>query len=504
MLIGTIVGQTIAIFSVLSTASMRMPSTGALIRSFSRFCTPTPRQNYAVCHRRSSRYCCTRGGVPLETTELPTTELYERIRNYYTKKQTDGILELALSESMIANVDLNIENDLVPAILSAVGMDNKGAIASIVNAFIGSGLVEVTKDTTDNLSAASLKKLDLVSDRIILLMKLMEENVDISFDIVAYSLAYSVLSINPDAELANFFLEKAERNSKKIAGGKRRKILASARRKPVSSFFEAEDKLKELLGEDFEVFVETEGFAVINKPSGIPCFHKKLTSAGKLKRSKGQKRRRKNKQVASDISLEDALVSCNVALSTLNPEALGLVHRLDAGSSGVLVMAKSNEIHANMLSEFFLRRTTKKYVALLRQSSTSLILKEEYGSIDQPVNGRPARSDYRLLERYHTSNNECVAALVEFEICTGRKHQIRRHSFEALSSPVWNDPLYTNDTVISKSCDNQTNETNSKRFFLHACELKVPKFQINVKASKPSWWESTICELNDSKGGNQD
>jgi len=245
--------------------------------------------------------------------------------------------------------------------------------------------------------------------------------------------------------------------------------------------------------------METDDFAVVNKPSGIPCFHKKKTTAGKIKRGKGKKKKGKSNgnadslESSSDVSLEDALVSCNVVLSTLNPEALGLVHRLDRGSSGCIVFAKSNDMHAKLVSEFFLRRTTKKYVALLRESSESSIPEAGSGLIDHPVSRRPARSQYSLLERYKSSSDEeCEdnAALVEFEIFTGRKHQIRVHAAEVLGSPVWGDPLYGSSDDRSNGA--KPSNDISKRILLHAHRLTIPQLDIEVESPIPTWWDSTI------------
>ena len=418
-------------------------------------------------------------GLSSTDTDL-FSELAQNIRETYTEKETDGILELAVSSSMMTDSDLDIEETLTPAILEA-SRGSKGVAASIMNALIGSTCVLITGEASgDNLS--------VLSSRILAIMESLKESGDIVPDIVTYSLAHRALSIDPDwQKLADTFLEESARQSKKIAGGKRRKLLASVRRQKVSTFFEAEEDLQRILGEDFRVLMETDDFAVVNKPSGVSCFHKKKTTAGKIKKGKGKKKQRSNKSAnspeSSDFSLEDALTNCNVELSTLNPDALGLVHRLDRGSSGCIVLAKTNEMHATLLAEFFLRRTTKKYVALLRESSASSISEEGIGLIDSPVNRRPARSQYSILKRYKSSSDrECEdnALLAEFEIFTGRKHQIRVHAAEVLDSPVWGDPVYGNEEI---SCSD-----NSKRIFLHACHLTIPQVGIDVECPHPEWW----------------
>jgi 23S rRNA-/tRNA-specific pseudouridylate synthase len=429
----------------------------------------------------------------LTSLSVSDTELYSdlahNIRESYKVKETDGILELAVSSSMMVDSKLDIEETLIPAILDASRVFTKSADTAQKKSVGDSAPLQ------DSIELDG-ENLRLMSSRILLLMEALEETGDIVPDVVTYSLAYRALSTDPGCrDLADAVLDEAERKSKKIAGGKRRKLLASARRQKVSTFVEAEDSLKGILGDDFKVLLETDDFAVVNKPSGIPCFHKKKTTAGKIKRGKGKNKLGKsNKRVeSSDISLVDALISCNVNLSTLNPDALGLVHRLDRVSSGCIVLAKSNEMHAKLISEFFLRRTTKMYFALVRESSTSSIPDEGCSLIDNPVNGRPARSQYSLLERYQSvSNDECEddATLLEFQIFTGRKHQIRVHAAEVLGSPVWGDPLYSkNDGSGNNS---KTSSDISKRIFLHACRITIPRLGIDVESPFPMWWQSTL------------
>jgi 23S rRNA-/tRNA-specific pseudouridylate synthase len=395
--------------------------------------------------------------------------------------------------------DLDIEGKLIPAILDAVGGDKKrnGAVASVMNALIGACCYHATNisrsDTEDGYNDdeyASIKS--LLSDRVntlLLSYENLEETSGISPDIVSYCLAYTALLTDPKEQvLANTILDVARKKSKKIAGGKRRKTLSSSRRKEVSTFTDAELKLKELLGNEFEILLETDEFAVVNKPAGVPCFHRKATTAGKIRRGR---KGTDNGVTKSDISLEDALVACNVPLSTLNPDACGLVHRLDRGSSGCMVVAKSDEMHAQLVSEFFLRRTTKKYKTLVQQKPSSSISDDDVGWIDQPVDNRPALSKYRILERYPSERN---VALLEFEIFTGRKHQIRVHAAEALSSPVLNDFLYSHN---ERHDDNRaaSSRKNDGQFFLHAFHLSIPRFGIKVEAPVPLWWDETITEL---------
>ncbi|KAG7355625.1 pseudouridine synthase [Nitzschia inconspicua] len=418
-----------------------------------------------------------------------TNDLVEQIRESYVARETDGVLDLLLSSpsSLITTTKndqepmVDVHETLIPSILEAMSDENKGSIASVMNAVIGACCFLAT----DSTALKSEEEKAVISKHVQDLMigyDELQKNMGVAPDIVSYSLAYSALECDPNyQDLASTILETALKQSKKQSGSKRRKTMASMRRKPPSTFKEAEPTLRRMLGSSFDVLLENDDLAVINKPSGVPCFHKKTTTAGKIKKAR-QKDKTDTSSSLSDISLEDALISCNVALSTLNPDALGLVHRLDRGSSGCLVLAKTDAVHARLMAEFFLRRTTKTYVALLQESSTSS-MKEE-GLIDHPVHGRPAKSRYRVLERNQSSG----LSLVEFEIFTGRKHQIRVHAAEALSSPVFNDNKYGRNEDKSRSVGKQKQEDPKEQFFLHARRLTIPRLGIDVEAPIPCSW----------------
>jgi 23S rRNA pseudouridine1911/1915/1917 synthase len=127
---------------------------------------------------------------------------------------------------------------------------------------------------------------------------------------------------------------------------------------------------------------------------------------------------------------------------TLRP---GIVHRLDRGTSGVLVVARTDAAHRRLADQFRARTVRKTYLALLEG-----VLKPETGSIQLPIardkrrrvrmtaragTGREARTDWRVL--WHAARY----SLVEIELHTGRTHQIRAH-FAALGRPVVGDTLY--------------------------------------------------------------
>lgn len=134
-------------------------------------------------------------------------------------------------------------------------------------------------------------------------------------------------------------------------------------------------------------------------------------------------------------------------------DRLGIVHRLDMDTSGLMLAAKSNEAGSALMEAIQDKAVDRRYLALVHG-----IISPDSGMIDAPIarhpkdrtrmairdadSARDAVTTFRVLERYEAGPRDNGYTLVDCKLFTGRTHQIRVH-MEYVKHPIVGDPLYT-------------------------------------------------------------
>ncbi len=222
-------------------------------------------------------------------------------------------------------------------------------------------------------------------------------------------------------------VEKYIDEGKVVVNGRIERASYKVQNGDVINISEADIAENRVHGEDItlDILYEDKYLIVVNKPSGM------VVHPG-------------NGNV--EHTLVNALVGHTSNLSSANGEVRpGIVHRIDKDTSGVLVVAKTDEVH-NILAEGFKNKTIKRvYVALLDG-----VFPNTSATIDAPIgrdprnrlaftvtsqNAKSAVTHMRVVERFSQNT------LVELRLETGRTHQIRVH-MKYIGYPVHNDPVY--------------------------------------------------------------
>jgi 23S rRNA pseudouridine1911/1915/1917 synthase len=193
-----------------------------------------------------------------------------------------------------------------------------------------------------------------------------------------------------------------------------------------------------------DIIFEDEHLIAINKPAGLVVH----PGAGRTQNT-----------------LVNALINRYPEIIELDPKRPGIVHRLDKGTSGVIIVARSTLALQNLQKQFKARQVEKIYHALVHGHPQAPV-----GLIDVPIgrhpqhrqkmaplpDGKPARTSYKVLETFTNFS------LLELRPETGRMHQIRVH-LAWLGHPV------AGDTIYGRRKKNHL----FSRPFLHASQLSL-------------------------------
>lgn len=232
---------------------------------------------------------------------------------------------------------------------------------------------------------------------------------------------------------------------------------------PPSTSFAPENIPLDVVHEDDELIV-------VNKPAGIVVHPAAGVTSGTL---------------ANALAFHFQRLSTSGGL--VRP---GIVHRLDKGTSGLMVVAKTESAHEDLADQFRDREVFKSYVALVHGQ-----VEKRTGLIDQPIardrgnrtrmavvrGGRPAISLYRVRKRFERFT------LLNVELKTGRTHQIRVH-LAWLKHPVVGDEAYgsgRDKTVPDHKLRSEI--ANLGHQFLHAEQLgfRHPRTKEDLRFTSP-------------------
>ena len=171
-------------------------------------------------------------------------------------------------------------------------------------------------------------------------------------------------------------------------------------------------------------------------------------------------------------------------------DRLGIVHRLDKNTSGLIVIAKDNDTHIDLANQIKEKSAKRKYLALALGN-----FEQKEGTIDKPLvhylknnvkmnisdddKGLKAITHYKVIEEFKG------VSLVELELKTGRTHQIRAH-LASINHPIFGDSLYGAKSFMRNEFYNlKTQEQLLQSYYLSFIHPKTKEFmEFQLKENK--------------------
>ena len=195
-----------------------------------------------------------------------------------------------------------------------------------------------------------------------------------------------------------------------------------------------------------------------------------------------------------------------------------IVHRLDRDTSGLILFAKNETTHKYLSQLFEQRNIEKKYLGIVRGS-----MPEKKGSINEPIGehpskkgvmtitrkGKPSLTNYVVLEDYG------IYSLVQFEIQSGRTHQIRLHT-KSLGHPIICDEVYGDGKLILLSSFKKKYKLSLhdleerpiiSRLALHSHSLHfkdIHQKEFSIEAPLPKDMKALLQQLKKNRGKAKD
>lgn len=234
-----------------------------------------------------------------------------------------------------------------------------------------------------------------------------------------------------------------------------------------------ERKEPEPLAEDMAVVYEDDDVIVVDKPVGVAA-HASVGWTGP--------------------TVLGSLLQRGVHITSLGAAGRqGIVSRLDVGTSGLMLVCKSDLAYKEMRRQFAEHEVVKTYHALVQGN-----LKEDKATIEAPI-GRAKVSDFRFtvtptgkeaITHWDVLERFGEATLVKVNLETGRTHQIRVH-FSSIGHPLVGDPMYGANPVMAK-------ELGLERQWLHAMQLEFRHPRTHVWTTVKSRYPGDLQHALDS------
>lgn len=208
---------------------------------------------------------------------------------------------------------------------------------------------------------------------------------------------------------------------------------------------------------DLDFLYCDDAMAAVNKPPGMVVHPAKGNWQGTLAGALMWHLERRNERKDDADSVEANAAQPGGGLSSVGgPTRPGIVHRLDRDTSGVIVVARSEEAHHKLAKQFENRTVEKTYLAITQGQPQF-----DRDEINLPIGIHPYQREKMTVRRDHSTSRDAVtryevierfrgAALVQLSPKTGRTHQIRVH-LAAIGCPVLCDALYSGRSVIEPS-----------------------------------------------------